>query len=277
MVRRPVPNNIFDSNGMKKGAWSEEEDNKLRDYIRRYGHANWRLLPKNAGLARCGKSCRLRWVNYLKPGVKRGSFSSHEKDLIVELHAQLGTKWSAIASKFPGRTDNDIKNFWHAHIDRRSNPKQAKVDEGHDTNEPAETTLNVESALFNTKSDSDSTAKPQADDTFQANYTQIDYCPQLSVEGYFFNSEFSDSSKYSSFATSYVGDRSFVSSSDCLVESDFWSEPFGSYTSNPQSENSYISPENVQGLYDHCLIHYFDDQHVINCYSNQQIKQYRGI
>ncbi|XP_047939646.1 transcription factor MYB10-like [Salvia hispanica] len=121
MVRPPS----IDSNGMKKGAWSEDEDEKLRSYIQRYGHWNWRLLPKYAGLKRCGKSCRLRWVNYLKPGVKRGNFSKEERQIVIKLHAELGNKWSAIAEKLPGRTDNEIKNFWHTRVERRRKPNHS--------------------------------------------------------------------------------------------------------------------------------------------------------
>ncbi|GFP89535.1 transcription factor myb39 [Phtheirospermum japonicum] len=108
-----------DKNGLKKGPWTSEEDLKLTQYIQMHGPGNWRTLPKNAGLERCGKSCRLRWTNYLRPDIKRGRFSFEEEETIIQLHSVLGNKWSAIAARLPGRTDNEIKNYWNTHIRKR--------------------------------------------------------------------------------------------------------------------------------------------------------------
>ncbi|TKY66906.1 Transcription factor MYB32 [Spatholobus suberectus] len=108
-----------DKNELKKGPWTPEEDLKLTNYIQIHGPGNWRSLPKNAGLQRCGKSCRLRWTNYLRPDIKRGRFSLEEEDIIIQLHSILGNKWSAIAARLPGRTDNEIKNYWNTHIRKR--------------------------------------------------------------------------------------------------------------------------------------------------------------
>ncbi|XWS63350.1 hypothetical protein CRYUN_Cryun06bG0087900 [Craigia yunnanensis] len=116
MVRAP----FYDKSGMKKGAWSPEEDDKLRSYIMRYGHWNWRELSKYAGLKRCGKSCRLRWMNYLRPEVKHGNYTEEEDALIMKKHEEHGNRWSTIAASLPGRTDNEIKSHWHAHLKKRA-------------------------------------------------------------------------------------------------------------------------------------------------------------
>ncbi|GER34636.1 Myb transcription factor [Striga asiatica] len=102
--------------GLRRGPWSTKEDNLLSNFILQNGEGQWRSLPKKAGLLRCGKSCRLRWMNYLRPGIKRGNISEDEEDLIVRLHGLLGNRWSLIAGRLPGRTDNEIKNYWNTHL-----------------------------------------------------------------------------------------------------------------------------------------------------------------
>ncbi|CAA2962246.1 transcription factor MYB46-like [Olea europaea subsp. europaea] len=104
---------------LRKGLWSPEEDEKLMNYMVRNGQGCWSDVARNAGLLRCGKSCRLRWINYLRPDLKRGAFSPQEEELIIHLHSILGNRWSQIAARLPGRTDNEIKNFWNSTIKKR--------------------------------------------------------------------------------------------------------------------------------------------------------------
>ncbi|KAF3791545.1 Transcription repressor [Nymphaea thermarum] len=165
-MRRPC----CEKQDTNKGAWTKQEDQKLIDYIREHGEGCWRSLPQAAendylvfekvilgmhvprtwlcgsafpkllmrsplcalGLLRCGKSCRLRWINYLRPDLKRGNFAEDEEDLIIKLHALLGNRWSLIAGRLPGRTDNEIKNYWNSHLRKKLismgiDPKNHKI------------------------------------------------------------------------------------------------------------------------------------------------------
>lgn len=104
---------------LRKGAWGSDEDALLRKCIEKYGEGKWHLVPHRAGLNRCRKSCRLRWLNYLRPTIKRGDFGEDEVDLMLRLHKLLGNRWSLIAGRLPGRTANDVKNYWNTNVQKK--------------------------------------------------------------------------------------------------------------------------------------------------------------
>ncbi|KAJ4891107.1 myb domain protein 81 [Raphanus sativus] len=100
----------------QKGPWTPAEDQLLIAYVDKHGEGNWNAVQKHSGLSRCGKSCRLRWVNHLRPSLKKGAFTDKEEQLVIELHASMGNKWARMAAQLPGRTDNEIKNFWNTRL-----------------------------------------------------------------------------------------------------------------------------------------------------------------
>lgn len=128
MGRQPCCDKV----GLKRGPWTIEEDHKLMNFILNNGIHCWRMVPKlagmlgimipllesflssqsqtfslsvfrvlltkcnmygNEGLLRCGKSCRLRWINYLRPDLKRGGFTETEENQIIQLHSRLGNRY----------------------------------------------------------------------------------------------------------------------------------------------------------------------------------------
>ncbi|KAG0536359.1 hypothetical protein BDA96_03G056900 [Sorghum bicolor] len=125
MVRKPIHAdagaNGTEANKERKGLWSPEEDERLFTQITYHGVSTWSSVAQLAGLRRSGKSCRLRWMNYLRPDLKKEPISKREEETIISLQQSLGNRWSTIAARMPGRTDNEIKNYWNSRIRKRLN------------------------------------------------------------------------------------------------------------------------------------------------------------
>ncbi|KAJ8899009.1 hypothetical protein K2173_008832 [Erythroxylum novogranatense] len=115
-----------EDSSIRKGPWTVEEDTLLTDYVTVHGEGRWNTAARYAGLKRTGKSCRLRWLNYLRPNLRRGNITLQEQLLILELHSRWGNRWSKIAQSLPGRTDNEIKNYWRTRVQKLA--KQLKCD-----------------------------------------------------------------------------------------------------------------------------------------------------
>ncbi|XP_061372475.1 myb-related protein 308-like [Gastrolobium bilobum] len=170
-----------------KGAWTKEEDDRLIAYIRAHGEGCWRSLPKAAGLLRCGKSCRLRWINYLRPDLKRGNFTEEEDELIIKLHSLLGNKWSLIAGRLPGRTDNEIKNYWNTHIRRKLLSRGIDPASHRPLNEPSHNHVSAVAVAAAAAATTISFATKQEEDNNRENNEDskgptLERCPDLNLE-----------------------------------------------------------------------------------------------
>ncbi|GKV19054.1 hypothetical protein SLEP1_g29353 [Rubroshorea leprosula] len=220
--------------GLKKGQWTQEEDQILISYIQKHGHGNWRALPKQAGLLRCGKSCRLRWINYLRPDIKRGNFTREEEETIIKLHEMLGNRWSAIAAKLPGRTDNEIKNVWHTHLKKKLKNYQANRPETKQNPDEIITEKEAESAKVVTNS-----------------------MPNLSPESPQQSSSDFSSVTYASTSAATSEETNNINITESLdyfpeIDEKFWTEGLSS------EENSSLQqqPLNLEGVvYDHQFLY----------------------
>ncbi|KAF5740378.1 MYB-like protein NON1 [Tripterygium wilfordii] len=153
---------------VRKGPWTMEEDLILINYIANHGEGVWNSLAKAAGLKRTGKSCRLRWLNYLRPDVRRGNITPEEQLLIMELHAKWGNRWSKIAKHLPGRTDNEIKNYWRTRIQKHIKQADQNFQVGVDAME-----------MMNHQASTSQVSGSTADNTMETCYSPPSYHHQI--------------------------------------------------------------------------------------------------
>ena len=108
-----------------KGSWSKQEDQILTNWVKENGEIHW---TKAASLlkGRTGKQCRERWMNCLKPEIRKAEWTPEEDELIIRLQKQIGNKWAKISEKLPGRTDNSVKNRWNSVLKKRLNNENIK-------------------------------------------------------------------------------------------------------------------------------------------------------
>ncbi|MED6207733.1 hypothetical protein PIB30_038457 [Stylosanthes scabra] len=266
MVRAPCCEKM----GLKKGPWTPEEDQILTSYIQKHGHGNWRALPKQAGLSRCGKSCRLRWINYLRPDIKRGNFTIEEEETIIKLHEMLGNRWSAIAAKLPGRTDNEIKNVWHTHLKKRLNkPNQ----------------MNSSSSSDNTKRVSNKKAKIKRSDSNSSTITTLQSSEQTSLNNGNNNlaemDTTSTSSEFSSATTNNNGESKNMdmnikseeledSSLETIIDESFWLEAAMDDETTNNNNNMTISNNSNELL---PSLQYYDDPLLFNSEENLSFQE----
>ncbi|CAN8074573.1 unnamed protein product [Agarophyton chilense] len=112
--------------GRRSPSWTPEEDTKLTTLVSKYISKPPSIIAPNTWSRvahhlpnRTGKQCRERYLNQLRPGIRRDPWTMHEERILHQFHARLGNKWVAIARHLPGRTDNCVKNHWNSMLRKR--------------------------------------------------------------------------------------------------------------------------------------------------------------
>ncbi|RYO90663.1 hypothetical protein DL762_002546 [Monosporascus cannonballus] len=93
----------------RKGPWSSEEDQRLRDAVKQYG-TRWNKVSGEVG-TRNGDQCWKRWNDSLDPNIDHSPWDANEDSVLLKAVETLGRNWSDIVNRhFPGRTALSAKN-----------------------------------------------------------------------------------------------------------------------------------------------------------------------
>ncbi|KAL4874589.1 hypothetical protein BJY04DRAFT_224876 [Aspergillus karnatakaensis] len=97
---------------VKKGPWTEAEDDRLRRAIDRHG-TKWAVVASVVG-TRLPDQCSKRWSHAIDPSIDHSPWTQQEDELLIQNVNKHGHYWQQIVSMyFPGRTSLAAKNRYH--------------------------------------------------------------------------------------------------------------------------------------------------------------------
>lgn len=95
---------------LRKGAWTEEEDQKLREGVMKYPNQWSKIADMLEG--RTDDQCAKRWRESLDPSIDRSEWTTDEDERLLALYQDYGSQWQKIAQHFEGRPGLHCRNRW---------------------------------------------------------------------------------------------------------------------------------------------------------------------
>ncbi|KAF9576188.1 hypothetical protein EC968_010311 [Mortierella alpina] len=95
---------------LKKGAWTEEEDELLRTGVEKF-KGQWSKIAERIQ-GRTDDQCAKRWRESLDPEIDRAAWTPQDDVVLLQKFEEFGSQWQKIALSFPGRPGLHCRNRW---------------------------------------------------------------------------------------------------------------------------------------------------------------------
>ncbi|KAG0199091.1 hypothetical protein BGX28_007566 [Mortierella sp. GBA30] len=117
---------------LKKGAWTEEEDELLRTGVEKF-KGQWSKIAERIQ-GRTDDQCAKRWRESLDPEIDRAAWTPEDDVILLQKFEEYGSQWQKIALSFPGRPGLHCRNRWRKiqrslnHMQRANKRRRSQLD-----------------------------------------------------------------------------------------------------------------------------------------------------